>query len=198
VLPNLQVDPQAGYSIGQVTSGPNTGLWYVTDVRYYMERVSGMNPQVTANGSAFQLPEGSQANECRTNMGLGPSDPVHVYYHTFNSRCKGVDMGAVIQAIWGHEGFGANGGTGHESRAHALASQVQYDPHALIEDTFDPVEADLRTKILNAVWDLNVRLSGSNNGGAGDHTYVTGNWPGELWLWYWDGAGQYVHAKQPI
>jgi hypothetical protein len=156
----MNVDPAAGYTLAPVvSSGPNKGFWYVASAGYYMDRVSGLNPQVAGNGTAFQLPEGSQATECRAGMGLQPADPVNVYFHRFNSLCKGVDMSAFIVAAWGHEGFGANGGTGHESLAHSLASQRDSDPRALVEDAFAMDEATLHAIIQGAVWGLNSTLS---------------------------------------
>lgn len=198
VLPNMIINPRAGYTLApQVTSGPNKGYWYVASAAYYMDRVSGLNPQIAGNGTPFQLPEGAQATACRSAMSLGVGAPVNVYNYSFNGQCKGVDVNAFLTAAWGHEGFGANGGTGHESLAHSLAAQRDFDPYALVEDAFYlNDEATLRAIVEGSVWGLNQELS--NRAADKPHTVVTGNYPGGAQIWLWDGVKEYILANQKI
>jgi|GEM_PF-2361015 len=190
-LPNMLTSPRAGYSVAQVTGGPNTGLWYVTAASYYMQRVSNLNPQVTQSGSSRQLPEGPQAAECRSQMGLAPGTPVVVNFYEYNLLCKGVNMSALIQGAWDHEGFGTAGTNGHEGRAHSLVSQLANDPYAIIEDAFNFDEASLRNAVEGAVWHRNVFVSNE----SGKHTHVTNNWTGSFWIWD-PSTSQYVQITQ--
>lgn len=186
--PNLRTSPHAGYTIGQVTSGPNAGFWYVTSVRYTMDRGSNINPSLTAGGSRHLLTDPGQAATCRTAMGLAPVDPVYVNFYTFNEVCMGVDVDGILGAVWLHEGFGSTGSNGHESVSRTEAAKVQNDPYVHGDTLASPDPMYLQAVMPNGVWDQNVRVT--NLGAA--HTHVHGNWSGNMQYWMWNpSTGRY-------
>ncbi len=183
VLPDPRQNPMDGYTLAEVPTGPNKGRWYVQSAQYRIDRASNLNPHWLPGGPASPL-AGSQASECVT---AGMTSPVSVNLHAFNEVCKGVDMDPFIAGAWGHEGYGAFGGQGHQGLAEAAAAQTDGDPLYKIEWWTGATEAYLRDQVLNGVDAASVWIDSATDdvGGA-----VTGNWPGgQLWTWQSGGAG---------
>lgn len=179
VQPSVATDPQAGYEIASVPGGPNAGFWYVTAVSYKMDRETGMNRTILPGGARHQLAEGSQATSCRAALNIPIGTPVFVNLYEFNRYCKGSDIDGLIAGAWNHEELGSTGTNGHEGRAYHFAAQTTYDPYYKAGDIVSTTEADLRTKVVNAVQPIQNDLETLSS----DHNFVKGNWSGTLWLW---------------
>lgn len=192
VDPDPRYDQTNGYTIGQVPSGPNAGVWYVTSASYRMDRGSNINPNALPGGPRFLVSDPAQAQECR-NGGLTGTQ-ITANFYEFNRYCKGVDMDAFLSATWAHEGFGTTGANGHESVARAAAATLPYDPYAAIEPLVAGNETDLRNGVVNQAFDRGARLS---NYSADHHNGASGNWSGVIWL-YDPNSGSFVSANHTM
>jgi hypothetical protein len=181
VQPDLRFQPNGGYQVGAVSSGPNGGLWYITAATFTMPRASNLNPEWLSGGTTYPLPAGQQAQLCQSAMNLPTGAAVAVNFYDFNEICMGNDVDALIAAAWAHEGFGSQGNNGHESVGRAAAGRLVNDPYAAIEGLVQDAEGLLRTYVGNNIWPLAVAITQE----GGDHSLVTGNWPGGI-LWTWD------------
>lgn len=105
-------------------------------------------------------------------------------------------MAVWVNAWYGHEGFGYNGGQGHESLGRAAAAEPQNDPRAAIEylvradsakldeDVFDIVRA-IAVRITNAAADSTVGI---------DYIKPSGNQPSAP-IWFWrPGSSAFVNV----
>jgi hypothetical protein len=178
VLPEVAFGHDQAFLVEPVSGGPNDGLWYVSWASFRMNRGSNLNPHVLPSGPKRQLPNGSQANGCRKEMGLASGTPVLVNLYTFNAECQSEDMAAVIRGAWNHEGFGSTGSNGHEAMARAAAALPDNDPHARFEEVVDADEQDLRAILIGRYEEIADRIRI-----AGQLPDPTGNWSGHLWLW---------------
>jgi hypothetical protein len=76
---------------------------------------------------------------CKQGLGLKPTaTSASANMYQANQYCgepaaPGTDMAVFVAAVWGHEGFGYNGGVGHETLGRAAASEPQNDPYKAIE-----------------------------------------------------------------
>jgi hypothetical protein len=188
VIPDIANNNQAGYQVAQVPSGPNTGIWYVSSVDYRMNRASNINPQAEANAPKRTLPEGSQAQECRSRMNLAAGAAVQVNFYTFNEYCKGLNMGAFLSAVWSHEGFGSSGSNGHESQGRAAASRPENNIFAEVEPFVFATETQLRDEVLRVVSRIQQTV---NDEGKQE---PSGNWSGQFWVW--NGVDAYMPVSQ--
>lgn len=180
--PDLTSTPRSGYTVQQVSWGPNAGIWYVTGVQFRMETESGMNPGITAGGARRLLTNYSQVQACRTNapQHYPAGQPVYVNLWEFNERCKRHSLSAFHNGIWAHEGYGSTGTNGHESRLRMAAAQVGNDPRAVLEAEVAETEADLHGFVNSNWWAVANRLS---SGADPNHTFVKNNWSGSVWVW---------------
>ena len=192
VQPSVATNPRAGYEIAQVPSGPNAGFWYVSAVSYKMDRETALNRSILPGAARHQLAEGWQASQCRAAMLLPPGTRVVVNLYEFNKLCVGSDIDGMIAGAWNHEELGSTGTNGHEGRAYHFAGQPAYDPYFKAGDIVSTTEADLRARVVNAVQPIQNDLETL----SADHTFVTGNWSGSLWLW--DGAFTGFVQTSPI
>jgi hypothetical protein len=194
--PRIDPDPRRdsinGYTIDQVPSGPNKGVWYVTSASYRMDRGSNINPNALPGGARFLVSDPAQAQECR-NAGLTGTQ-ISANFYEFNKYCKRVDMDAFLSATWAHEGFGTTGANGHESVARAAAATLPYDPYAAIEALVADDETTLRRGVLNQAFDRGADLS---NYSALHSNGVSGNWSGVIWL-YDPNSGSFISANHTM
>ena len=177
--PDVRRSPYAGFTIRAATSGPNTGLWFVDTAFYRSERVSSMNPEIRANGPTYQLPEGTQAQECRNRMRLPAGAPVFVNQYSFNETCKRVGLSQMFNGIWDHEGFGSRNGNGHEAQGRIAARDLNNDPYRGIEAATARSDADLKFNVAFEVDSRDQAISVF----SGDHNVVSNNWCGSIWIW---------------
>lgn len=102
--------------------------------------------------------------------------------HVRNTSCSpdGVDIPDMIQAVYAHEGFGRNGGTGHESLAQAEASQPGNDPYLFAEPLVADDSLTLRQAVVQGVTAISTRIfnaaADGPNGPAGNIAIVNGTW----------------------
>jgi hypothetical protein len=184
----VQPDPRrssAGYVIGRLGFGPNNGLLYIDTVTFRMDRNSNMNPQMGSAGQAMTL-SGFQASLCGASAN----------WRGFNV-CQGVNVTAIVNAVWHHEGLGSNGNNGHESTARHAAGQPANDPYQGAEPFIGlPGESDVnfRNRMTAEVVRRGEAINNYASDGAGN---VRGNWSGQMWIWDW-ALGRYVVVNQAI
>jgi hypothetical protein len=189
VLPDPIQNPNAGYTVAPVPSGPNRGRWYVTSASYRIDRVSNMNPHWLPSGPEFML-TGPQVAEC---IAAGINPPVRVNLYTFNRVCKGLDIDRFIAGIWGHEGYGFAGGSGHQGLGEGRAAQPGGDPAVAIEWQTRASEGHLRDIVRDAVDAVSIAIQAEAADNSGN---VTGNWPGGV-LWVWNPITR-RYVERPI
>ena len=169
----------SGYSIAQVSVGPNAGLWYVTSVSYQMQTESNLDVNLTASGPNYSIGNASQERLCRQPLGLSSRDPVLVNFYNFNTKCEGQSLAAMFTGLWNHEGFGTGTlNNGHEARGRMAAANTFNDPYSELESWWASSERALRTSIRNTVVTIDQEL---NAGADPNHVYVKGNWCGSAW-----------------
>lgn len=178
ILPILDLNPNAGYTVAAVPGGPNGGRWYVTGASFHMARASNLNPSILPSAAKHRMRDTLQVRLCRTGMGLGPRDPVFANFYTFNKDCMGFPIDSLIDGAWGHEGHGFNGGSGHESLAWGAAALPENNPY-VIEQYTGSSEPDLR-RVIRIVVD---GASGGIENRSAD-PLPQANWPGgDVWMW---------------
>ena len=178
VRPDLALTPTQGWTPREVPSGPNVGLWYVSDVSFFMDRASNINAQVQQGGNTRTLPAGSsQEAECRAALQIPVGTPVDVNFYTFNSDCKGEDIDAMILGIQHHEAFGSNGDNGHESvgRAEATRKNIYQEIEEYVFETLADLQDEVADEIEKMQTDIDAR--------GADHRRARGNWSGRVWMW---------------
>jgi len=169
-----------GYSVVPVGGGPNDGLWYVTSTDLGIWTKSWINDGYSAGWDKRALPEGTQAEECRTAMDLDPSETVSVNFNTLNGECKGKDMSLFVSALLDHE-------EDHHDMVTTAAAQT-YNAPAQIEDFVGSSESELVPQIESRLGDLDFNLQTA--GGASE---PTGNWSSTVWMWK-SSVSEYVES----
>jgi hypothetical protein len=178
ILPILDLQPTAGYTISSVPSGPNRGRWYVTSASFHMARASNLNPAVLSGARTHRVRDSNHEQRCRAGMGLPAGSQVNANFYTFNKLCMGIDVDAIVAGLWGHEGFGYNGGTGHEGLAWAAAALPYGNPYVIEQHTASS-EVVLRTDIRNVVTGVSTAIEDASR-----DPLPAGNWPGgSVWMW---------------
>jgi hypothetical protein len=163
----------SAYTIAQVTSGLNAGLWYVTGVTYRMETESNLNSSILSSSSVmFQLVDPADKQACKK---LG-STVTAVNFYTFNNKCKNINVNDFINALWAHEGFGISNNSGHEAQARIAAALPANDSRTLVEKVF-ATEFDIRYLVGDQAFQASQRLSAASS----SHAYVQNNWCGSIW-----------------
>jgi hypothetical protein len=126
----LPSDP-LGASYAQVPDdgGPNAGIWYVAEPHHRMDRRSAINPSLTPEGPTRVLGANQDQNAC-SDLGM---DPLDIGWYTYNVECKEIPADSLVEAVWLHEGFGADSvfsdqATGHQARLQWGASLHNGDP----------------------------------------------------------------------
>jgi hypothetical protein len=177
VLPHIPHQPNGGYTVGQVNSGPNQGLWFVGAAVFRIDRYSKMNPHMRANAPKRRV-WGESAQACR-DAGYTNEPSVEVNLYTFNRHCKGVNMTAFHRAILNHEGYGSGSRNGHQAQGEDAAAKIENDMHAQLEDIVFQTEADLRAEVGRRYRDVDDRIWNA----ARSHQFVRGNWTLGYWVW---------------
>ncbi len=137
VQPHPFIEPDAGFTVVRISSGPNRGYWYVNNIRFNMRRVGNVNPGLLVTSPRKHLvPSSDLTRECKRSFGLSQKATVafaNMNQHNQFCALDGADMTVWIPAARGHEGRGYNGGVGHQTLAEAAAGEPQNDPYAAIE-----------------------------------------------------------------
>ena len=177
VTPYPPENPDSGYTIAQIQSGPNSGIWYVTGVTYRMETESNLNSSLMSSSSlAFQLVDPADKQACKK---LG-SSVTSVNFFTFNDKCKNINVTTFLNALWAHEGFGLNNNNGHEAQGRIAAALPGNNVHALVERVYAGNEIDVRYFAGDQAFQASQRMSAVSS----PHTYVRNNWCGSIWRYH--------------
>jgi hypothetical protein len=183
--------PDSGWTMRQVTdSGPNAGLWYVESASFRMRRGSNLNPQVLPGAPKHGISDPAQEAECRSNMGLGPADPVLVNFYTYNSGCKQVDMENFIARAWNHEEYGSPpANDGHEAKGETEAGRPENDIYAAVEGIVAADDFGVHDAVIQRFDAIEQRVRQAGL------TEPSQNWHGTFWIW--SSAGQhYVESSR--
>lgn len=163
VMPSLRVSTDSGFRVKKVADGPNEGYWFVDTTLYRMRRTGNAQATFRRNfAGTHPVPPANITSKCKKALGLkGNVQVAFANVHIFNTDCSpnGPDMGAMVAGILGHEGFGANGGDGHEGLARIEGGYPHNDPHAAIEAIVSADSAALRQQALNLVLDIDDRIT---------------------------------------
>jgi hypothetical protein len=128
----VQPDPQQKrgqrYTVARIPSGPNKGFWYVAAASWNMKRIGNINPAVLPKSQRTHLLPKKTPKQCRQALGFATNSAVSANFNQFNDKCKGISMTDFVNAVWGHEGFGYNGGKGHQSLGETAAAEPQNAP----------------------------------------------------------------------
>lgn len=170
--------PNSGYTVQAVTSGPNTGLWYVTSVSYRIDTESNINSAIKAGSpTVFQLVDKTEKRDC--NKGGGPTI-TSVNFYTFNTKCRKVDLTGFFNGLWKHEGYGVGNNSGHQAQLEIAASLPDNDLYALEERVFSEGEGNTRAAVVSEA----DRIAALLVPVFASHTNVNNNWSGWVWRWY--------------
>lgn len=188
VMPALQISTDSGFRAKKVVAGPNQGYWLVDTTLYRMRRTGNAQATYRRNfAGTHPVPPANITSKCKKALGLkGNVQVAFANVHILNTDCSpnGPDMGAMVAGILGHEGFGANGGDGHEGLARIVAGYPQNDPHAAIEALVLADSASLHQRVVALVDDIDRRITefardGSPWGGPQGNYQYTGP------VYYW-------------
>jgi hypothetical protein len=159
-----------GYKVTAVTSGPNTGLWYVTSVSYRMDIQSNINPTIKQGSNfVYNLTDAEDLSSCN-------SVP-YVNYYDYNTKCRSYSLAPFYAALWNHEGRGSGTNNGHQAQLELAGTETSLDVHRYVEGVFGENANATRAQAVNVVAVLAQLLSDR----WVDHRVVQGNWCGSLW-----------------
>lgn len=179
ITPVPEESPNGGYTVGVVTSGPNTGISYVTAMTYRMDTESGINDALKAgSGTVWQLVNRTEKNDCKKGFG---SAVTSVNFYNFNSKCRNIpDTVIAFQAgLLNHEGYGKSSNSGHQAQLEMEAAKPQNNIYQLAEAVFAQSESSTRAAVEVRATEADRRLRPV----WASHTYVLNNWCGSLWRW---------------
>lgn len=194
VQPEVAMEP--GYTATRITSGPNRGYWLALNIRYDMKRFGSVHPGVLPTSSRkHPVPQKMLSKACKQGLGVKNANTALANMNQVTQYCglpasPGYDMTAYVAGIWGHEGYGINGGVGHQKLAEDAAGRPENDPYTAIEDLVFPDAAGLADAVKLLVvpiaedihlWAADPEESTVNGG-------PTGNWtpePGH-YMYFWE------------
>ncbi len=180
IIPDADLGDRSGYDLTEVSSGPNTGLWYVSRAEFQIDRGSNLNPAVLQSSGQRMPLTASEAASC-TSLPPEPDGTVLANWFTFNSVCKNVNAQGIVDAAWLHEGYGSNGNNGHQSLGEAAAGQPRNDPRFQLEALYATNEADLDRAVVQALVSAATRIDRESDRVDRGRP---GNWPGgRIWVW---------------
>lgn len=211
VQPDPHLEPGAGYTPAMFPSGPNNGYWYVQSIRYDMRRVANVHPgMLVTSPRTHPVPVEVLTKKCKQGLGLHPKATTgFANMNQFNQFCAptnalGTDMTVFVPAIWGHEGFGYNGGIGHETLGRQAAGEPQNNPYKAIENLTAPDSISLAETVNQRVAaiadDISIKARDDNpiNGGPRNN-YNPADYPGrEMWFWGVTSAGDTNWVRKPL
>lgn len=183
IMPDVwETDPaRRGYTLAQVPpGGPNAGYWYVQSMSLHMHRRGRLNPFVMQD-AAMDLPLGATlVKECKKYLGGGTT----INFYRFN-LCKSKDVDDFLAGVRAHEGFGRNGGTGHEGLAQAAAALAENDPYKFVEPKARSTREELDELIRRDVPKMAERIymASRDRLDPSDPIGPRGNWAGTTWDW---------------
>jgi hypothetical protein len=147
-----------------------------------MKRIGNINPAMLASSPHTHALPKKTPKHCRQALGFPINATPFANFNQYNDKCQGISMTAFVDAVWGHEGFGHNGGQGHESLARTAAAEPQNDPYTAIEPLVFPDSASLENVVFSKVVPIAVDITQR----AADPN-PTGNYPGGP-MWFWDSG----------
>lgn len=195
-VPTLRVQPDprtsgAGYTSARILSGPNKEYWYVVAQTWNMKRIGNVNPAILPGSPRTHPLRKKVKKACRQALGFGPNVAVFANFYEYNDKCANISMSVFVDAVWGHEGFGYNGGQGHESLARTAAAEPQNDPYTAIEALVyadsASLESVVRSKVVPIAFDVTQRS---------DDPLPTGNRSAGP-IWFWD-SGPAIYSQYNI
>lgn len=138
VRPDPAQGETGGYVISEITSGPNEGVFFVSSASFHSNRGSNIrNDIIPGSGVTFTSSDPAQANCSGKN------------WYNMN-QCMGGSPGAIVSAVWAHEGYGYYG-HGHQAYYEAAAAQAANDPAAQIDEmyatSFNSLDQAIKAKI---------------------------------------------------
>lgn len=177
ITPVPRLARNSGYTIAQVSTGPNAGVWYVTSVSYRMDTESNLTTAILDGSSlVYQLVDKAEKRDC--NKGGGPAVTA-VNFYTFNAKCRKNDLTPMFTALWLHEGRGLSNSSGHQGQLELAAANPNNDMHGILEGVFGIGETNTRDLVFDEVDTITQRLVGVFS----DHTYVRNNGCFDAWRW---------------
>jgi hypothetical protein len=209
--PDPVLQPGAGYTSAMIPSGPNKGYWYVFSILYDMKRVGNVHPgMLVTSPRKHPVPSSALTRDCKRGLGVPQkATAADANMNQFNQFCApanflGTDMTIFVPAIMGHEGFGYNGGVGHETLGRQAASEPQNDPYKAIENLVfpDPIaladEVNVRVRPIGEDITLKARDGNAINGGPKGN-YDPAAFPNrEMWFWEVGSAGSLTWVRHPL
>jgi hypothetical protein len=177
VQPDPRYNPGTGYEAIGITTGPNQGYWLQSNLRYNMRRIANAHPGILLSQTRKHPITGAMlTRECKRGLGLkstatsGMANMYQANLYCGEPGFPGADMDRLVPGIWGHEGRGYNGGTGHMGVAESVAALPGNDPWKVLEKivTTDRVSLDLQ--IDQRIRGIATRIDGA----TADSNMVTG------------------------
>ncbi|MGH7586198.1 MAG: hypothetical protein ACREMH_08125 [Gemmatimonadales bacterium] len=208
--PDPDSQPDSGFSTARITSGMNKGYWYVAATRYDMRRVANVHPGMLATSPRkHPVPGALLTKACKKALGVKPTAAAaNANMNQMNQYCAvpglpGTDMTIFIPAIWGHEGFGYQGGVGHETLGQAAAGEPPNDPYSAIEYLVHPDSATLVMDVLGRVRqiadDITRKARDGNpiNGGP-QGNYDPAQYATQMYVWEVGSNGALQWVRKPL
>ncbi len=199
ILPSPFTQSSEGSIAARVDSGPNRGYWYVESSHWRMDRIGAINPAILSTSSRIHPLPGDTPKSCKKKLGFGANDPAAANFFEYNDKCKGLDMDAFVAAVWGHEGFGYNGGRGHESLARDAAAKPGRDPYKAVERLVTADSIGLMALVRSNVIPIGtlITLEADDASDTGEVSDVPGGNLLPITLWFWREAAM-LFQSQPI
>jgi len=177
VQPDPRYQPGAGYVAFLIPTGPNQTYWLATSLSYNMKRIANVHPGLLLTQARKHPVSGTMlTRECKRGLGLkstatsGMANTYQANLYCGEPGFLGLDMDRLIPAVWGHEGYGYNGGTGHMGVAESVAVIPENDPWKVLDKV---VTTDRIT--LDAFIDPRIRgIATRIDGATADSNTVTG------------------------
>lgn len=173
IRPDYEEGEVGGFTVSQaIPSGPNAGLYYVSDMSFYSSRGSAFNPILTASGGEVHTSTDPLQASC---------SPMNWYYA--NDCLGGSSSDDLRVAVLLHEGYGSTGSNGHQSFRESLAAQAQHDPWITAEAVVRSTSQQVTDNVTDLVKAVSVVLEAANTA-LGE---PTGNFP-PAYRFSWDEA----------
>lgn len=205
--PDPNLEPDSGYSATRVATGPNAGYWYVSNIRYHMKRVANVHPgMLITSPRKHPVPPAALTRACKKGLGVkNNATAADANMNQFNQFCGplGTDMTIFVPAIWGHEGFGYNGGVGHETLGQQAAGEPQNDPYKAIEPLVRGDSSRLAIDVVTIAQrignDITEKASDGNLINGGPHgNYSSATFGTEMWFWEAVSGGGLNWSRRPL
>ncbi|HSF30847.1 MAG TPA: hypothetical protein VLK82_10305, partial [Candidatus Tectomicrobia bacterium] len=205
--PDPNLEPDSGFTVARVASGPNRSYWYVSSIQYRMKRVGNVHPGMLVTSlRKHPVPPAALTTACKKGIGVKHNaTAADANMNQFNQFCGplGTDMTIFVPAIWGHEGFGYNGGVGHETLGQQAAGEPQNDPYKAIESVVRADSAILASNALIMIQsigdDITEKSADGNAINGGPHgNYAPAAYGTEMWFWEIVSGGGFGWSRRPL